>query len=142
MIARLKNVLNLARNMGSRYVLFRIKHEFLRRSGLLRGRFPKAPAPKTYITLAQWKKTPAQFFFPGRADLAMPKDPADGLAQRFQWITEGKLLMFNSILTDLGPDYNWVTNPDSKFVYDAGKHWTEIPDYSAEAGDIKCRYGV
>ncbi len=45
--------------------------------------------------------------------------------------------MFNSILTDLGPDYNWVTNPDSKFVYDAGKHWTEIPDYSAEAGDIK-----
>ncbi|MBX2905918.1 MAG: alginate lyase family protein [Taibaiella sp.] len=137
MIARLKNMLNLARNMGARYVSYRVKHEVLRRTGLLKGRFPKAPATRTYITLGQWKELPAKFFFQNRSELMLAKKPSDELAQRFQWIKEGKLLMFNSLLTDLGTNYDWITNPDAGYVYDITKHWTEIPDYSPQAGDIK-----
>ena len=37
----------------------------------------------------------------------------------------------------IGKNYNWITNPDTGFKYDINKHWTEIADYSKEAGDIK-----
>lgn len=137
MIAKLKNILNLAQNMGPRYMAFRVKHELLRRSGLLKGKFPAAPSAVTYITLAQWKQTGAAFFFQNRKEVTVPKQPGEELAQRFEWIKEGRLLMFNSFLSDLGTKYDWITNPDSKFVYDAHKHWTEIPDISPQAGDIK-----
>lgn len=137
MIAKLKNILNLAQNMGPRYIAFRVRHELLRRSGMLKGKFPQAPAQKAYITLEQWKQTAATFFFQSRTEIKIPKNTTTELAQRFDWIKEGKLLMFNSFLTDLGTGYDWITNPDSKFVYDTHKHWTEIPDISPQAGDIK-----
>jgi len=137
MIAKLKNMLNLARNMGPRYIVFRVRHELLRRSGMLKGKFPKAPDAKSYITIDQWKHNNAKFFFRSRKEIMMPKNPTAELAQRFYWIKEGKLLMFNSFLADLGTDYNWITNPDSRFLYDINRHWTEIPDISPQAGDIK-----
>ncbi len=46
-------------------------------------------------------------------------------------------MLFNNVAADLGADYDWVTNPDSGFRYDVRKHWTEIADFSREAGDIK-----
>lgn len=137
MIAKLKKMLNLARNMGARYVSYRVKNEVLRRTGLLKGRFPKAPETRTYITLRQWQELPAKFFFQNRGKLTVAKRPSNELAQRFQWIKEGKLLMFNSLVTDLGISYDWITNPDSGYVYNTSLHWTEIPDYSPQAGDIK-----
>ncbi len=123
--------------MGWRYVSFRAKHELLLRSGLLKKKYPVAPAFKQYITLAEWKQQKSVFFFKGKAALNFPKQPTSQLQQAFENIKEGKLLLFNSVLADLGKNYDWVTNPDSGFRYDVNKHWTEIADYSKEAGDIK-----
>lgn len=137
MTGRASKIFNLIGNMGWRYVGFRARHELLKKTGLLKSKFPAAPAFKQYITLEQWKKQPASFFFNNRQELEVPKVPDEQLKECYQQICDGKLLLFNSILTDLGKDYDWVTNPDSGFRYDANKHWTEIPDYSKEAGDIK-----
>lgn len=123
--------------MGWRYVAFRVRHEVLRRSGLLKKKFPAAPAFKQYLTLQQWKQQPERFFFNDKETLVLPRNPTPDLKERFEQIKNGKLLLFNSVLADLGKNYDWVTNPDSGYKYDISKHWTEIPDYSKEAGDIK-----
>ncbi len=134
---KISRIVNLAGNMGMRYMRFRAGHEVMRRSGLLKRKFPAAPEYKQYLTLAEWKMLPVSFFFASREALNFPKDPDNDLKKRYEQLKSGKLLLFNSIVADLGKDYDWVTNPDSGYKYDKHKHWTEIPDYSKEAGDIK-----
>ncbi len=129
--------MNLAGNMGMRYMRFRAGHELMRRSGLLKRKFPAAPEYKQYLTLNEWKMLPVSFFFASKEALNFPKNADKDLKQRYEQLKSGKLLLFNSINADLGKDYDWVTNPDSGYKYDKHKHWTEIPDYSKEAGDIK-----
>ena len=137
MAGAINKIINLAGNMGWRYLSFRAGYELRRRCGLLKLKFPAAPPFKQYITLEEWKKQPAIFFFKNNESLTFPRDPQPELKEIFSNIKDGKLLLFNSILTDLGKDYDWVTNPDTGFHYDKKKHWTEIEDYSKEAGDIK-----
>ncbi len=137
MIERIKNGWNLMTNMGWRYTLFRVKHELLRRTGLLKKKFPVNPAFKQYIRLEQWKTDVAKFFFDNRELLSFPKNPTPAIEERFQKLKEGKFIFFNSIEFNIGDDYDWITNPESGFKYDPSKHWSRIADYSKEAGDIK-----
>lgn len=123
--------------MGLRYTAFRAKHELLRRSGLLKSRFPVAPEAKSFISRDEWKNTSSKFFFASREALAISRQPSAELEKKFDDIKAGKLLLFNSVLADIGVNYDWVTNPDNGYRYDVHKHWTEIADYSAQAGDIK-----
>src|SRR6516225_8108014 len=129
--------LNLIKNMGWRYTGFRIKHEFLKRSGLLKKKFPQSPPYKQYISLNEWKEKSGQFFFNSKEELGFKKNPSIVLKEWFDNYTNGKLLFFNSTVFNIGVDYDWLTNPDTGFGYDVKKHWTEIPEYSANAGDIK-----
>lgn len=137
MAVNITKAADLIRNMGWRYVSFRVRYELLRRSGLYKGKFSSAPAFRQYITLEDWKKSSTKFFFESREQLSIPRVPTPELRDKYNDIREGKILMFNSLLTNLGSGYDWVTNPDSGYKYDITKHWTEIADYSPEAGDIK-----
>ncbi|MEZ4901539.1 MAG: heparinase II/III family protein [Spirosomataceae bacterium] len=47
---------------------------------------------------------------------------------------QGRFLFFSATYYTI-PD--WLTHPVSGYRYDATKHWTEIADFSAMAGDIK-----
>ncbi len=123
--------------MGWRYTAYRVRYEVLRRGGLLKRKFPVSPAYQQYLTLEGWKASTAKFFFKDKESLTIPREPQPILKENFNNIQEGKLLLFNSVLTDLGQNYDWVTNSDTGFRYDINKHWTEIADYSKEAGDIK-----
>lgn len=134
---RLSLTLNLLHNMGLRYTAFRARHEFMRRTGLLKSKFPVAPPMQSYLSLADWKAGRSKFFFASREDLNIPKQPDATLVATWQQLQQGNILMFNSVLMNFGTNYNWVTNPDTGYQYDNRKHWTEIPDYSTQAGDIK-----
>lgn len=134
---KLKNSINLVKNMGWRYTGFRTKHEFLKRSGLLKKRFPQSPPFKQYITINEWKEEKNNFFFHSKEELLFKKNPTADLKKWFEDYNSGKFLFFNSTVFNIGNNYNWLTNPDTGFIYDAQKHWTEIPDYLKEAGDIK-----
>ena len=137
MIGRIKNGLNLLKNMGWHYTTFRIKHELLRRTGILKKKFPVNPAFKKYISLEQWENQNLNFFFKSKESLSFLKNPTTEIKERFQKIKEGKFIFFNSTEFDIGKDYDWLTNPDTGFKYDINKHWTQIADFSKEAGDIK-----
>lgn len=136
-IKKILRIIDLVRNMGLRYTAFRAKHELLRRSGLLKSKFPVAPEAKSFISLDEWRNGSSKFFFASREALTILRQPDGVLEANFSNIKAGKLLLFNSVLADLGVNYDWVTNPDNGYRYDVNKHWTEIADYSSQAGDIK-----
>jgi len=137
MISSIKNSINLLRNMGWRYTQFRVKHELLLRTGLLKYKFPVNPAYKQYITLQQWKQQQTNFFFESKETLLFEKQPSAEIEKRFQLYNEGKFILFNSTAFNIGKNYDWVTNPENGYTYNAHNHWTTIADYSKEAGDIK-----
>jgi Heparinase II/III-like protein/Heparinase II/III N-terminus len=136
-MGRIGNVIDLIRNMGWRYVRYRGMFELTRRSGLLKKKFPTSPTAVSHVSLEDWRRRPTKFFFNKRADITVPMRPSAEIEANFRQILSGKLLLFNSVLTDLGTKYDWVTNPDTGYRYDIKKHWTEIADLSREAGDIK-----
>ena len=137
MAGKLSKIINLVHNMGWRYAAFRARFEVMRRTGLLKNKFPADPPYKQYCSLGKWKNQGAVFFFKDRESLTFPRNPKPELKDTYNNIKEGRLLLFSSLLTDIGKNYDWLTNPDSGHHYDINKHWTEIADYSKEAGDIK-----
>ncbi len=137
MLKKIKNSWNLLQNMGWRYTKFRIKHELLRRTGMLKKKFPVNPSYKQYITLEQWKAQSVNFFFKNRESLSFHRNPTSEINKRFQNLKEGEFVFFNSVKFNIGKDYDWITNPETGFKYDIQKHWTQIADFSKEAGDIK-----
>lgn len=123
--------------MGSRYVAFRLGRALSSRTGWLKRKFPTGPPAKTFISLEDWRKTAPPFFFEDRSCLALPKQPANALFQGAADLSAGRIPFFSAQSIDLGPDYDWLTNPRTGYRYNARKHWTRIADLSASAGDIK-----
>ncbi len=123
-------------NMGWGYVLFRARFEWMRKTGWLKKRFPVDPPLLHYPA---WKPFSSGFFWVwgAREDLNMTKSPVPVLQEKALKILEGKISLFNSFEhTFSGPD-SWIIHPETGYRYDTSLHWTQIPDISPEAGDIK-----
>ena len=116
---------------------FRIKHELKIRTGVFRKEFPQNPPFQSFISLQEWKRLPAIFFVNDPGIIKKAEAELQDLIKDFQSLKEGKHTFFSSSVLDLGREYDWVTNPDSGFRYNATDHWTQINDYSKDAGDIK-----
>src|SRR5437868_1477231 len=100
-----KRIIQIARNMGFKYIAFRSAYEFRRRTGLLRRRFPQNPPPKKWITLAQWKNLPLTFTMDAR--LRFESNEPEKLLMEFENLKAGKLYLFNCTdPIDLGRDYD------------------------------------
>lgn len=123
--------------MGMRYTLYRIRHELERRFRVLEKRHPKNPAFRYFISLDEWRNSGDVFVIGSREALKIEKNPSFELQQKAEKYLQGEFLFFSSEWRHLGIDYDWVTNPDSGYKYDISKHWSQIPDLSPEAGDIK-----
>ncbi len=123
--------------MGARYFKFRATYELSNRLGLLKRKFPTKPTFQDFISLEEWKKNAKNFFFSSKETLTFEKNPNIVLQEEFEAFQNGKIKFFNADYLSLGRDFDWITNPDTDFKYDISKHWTEVNDFSNEAGDIK-----
>ncbi len=83
------------------------------------------------------KREPLRFSFSSKSGLSIPKSRDANLAEKYRRFEDGDLLFFHSTWYELGPDYDWITNPETGYRYSTQSHWTEIPDLDAKAGDIK-----
>jgi hypothetical protein len=133
----IKSSINFVQNMGWRYVFFRGKHEIMLRTGLFRSKFPVDAVQHHVPSLQQWRESGAQFFFGDKNEIRTPKDRDCHLQKRYSDLLNGRYVFFGNASVYLGKNYNWVTNYETGYVYDKNKHWTEIADFSSEAGDIK-----
>ena len=122
--------------MGMRYVAFRGYFELGKKAGLLKRKYPVNPSFQQYISLADWKRQSAVFFFDSRETINFPKTPTVALKDKIDKIRAGEFPFFNADFRQIGKDYNWLTNPDTGFKYNLN-HWLAINDFSKEAGDIK-----
>ena len=130
-------MLDLFLNMGLRYILFKLNRLLFGRTILFKSKFPKNPKNIKTISLENWKKNLPDFFFYGKKIDGLPKHKSEILQKTFHDITKGKFIFFGRTTYNLGNDYDWITNPESKKKYDINKHWTEIKDFDKEMGDIK-----
>lgn len=137
MIQKLKRIANLVSNMGMRYVFFRVSYMLKTKLGWQKKAFPVTPEFKKYISLEDWKSNLPPFFFFGKEINGLERQPSEDLKNNLEDYKKGIFTFFNKTKIDLGTDYDWLTNPSTNHQYDVHKHWSEIQDLSAEAGDIK-----
>ena len=133
----LSDAVQVVRNMGLRYAIFRFWYEFQRRTGILKYRFPTSTDHKATIDLTDWRNLSVNFFFPGRpvvSSQSLNQFDYLSLAKRVKAFQNNQILFFGSTFYKVE---GWLTNPETGFQYDKLKNWTEVSDFSAEAGDIK-----
>lgn len=122
--------------MGMRYSLYRLYHEFEKKSGLLKRKHRPSLYPANFVTLSEWRQNSKSFIWKSKQELNIPKILDQKLELSAKKILNGQIKFFNDTWFKLGLDYDWLTNPSNGFKYDK-KHWSEISDFSSEAGDIK-----
>lgn len=135
-----KLALQLIKNMGLRYTLYRMRYELEKKSGQLKEKHPTDFMRRSRIRMQFWKANTPLFLFKDRESIEMPSlDKAElaSLKEKAENIFAGKIQFYNNEWKDLGLNYDWVTNPETNFKYDNKKHWTEIDDFNKKSGDIK-----
>lgn len=133
-------IFQILKNMGLKYVLYRMWHEIKKKTGLLKFDFPTSYTIQNFVPLKDWRENAMPFFFFSREDLhdfTMEKEQKEKLKESFENIFNGQILFFNGKWFPLGHSYDWVTNPESGFRYSKNLHWTEIDDFNFNQGDIK-----
>lgn len=130
---KLKLGLQLIKNMGLRYVSYRVYNIFEQKTGRLKKKHPMNVSSKNFIPLNDWRETSFSFLSLSKET----KNPTKDLEEKAKRILAGEISFFSSEWNNLGVTYNWITNPSTGFEYDISKHWSEIPDLAKEAGDIK-----
>lgn len=134
---KLQKYIRVLRSKSIRYTLFRSKYEFERRSGLLMRMYPTELRPVIIPSLSDWREKGCGWFFESRETLKVVKNRNQELKDKMERILKGDVLFFSKTWKPLGLDYDWVTNPETGYQYDAHQHWTKVNDFSQEAGDIK-----
>jgi hypothetical protein len=129
--------MHLLKNMGPRYLIFRIIHLISRRTGYFSRKFPISPPQIDVIGVEHWKNNLPPFFFYGKNIPDLKKQESEHLQNLFREINEGTFTFFGKKKYHLGNDYDWVTNPVSGFKYEINQHWSSINELSEESGDIK-----
>ena len=137
MINRLRIIIDFVLNMGFKYILFRIFFIIKSKLGWMKKIFPVNPKVNEFIVLSDWRKNLPPFYFYGKKINGLKKKPTKEIEENFNKISNNTFLFFNNNYIDLGKDFDWITNPITKYKYDISKHWSEIEDISRKAGDIK-----
>lgn len=123
--------------MGFRYVWFRVWYEFRRKTGWLKRQFPTSPPLIALPDLENWKMQGQAWPWPEREKIDFPINPNPALKEKAESILKGELSLFQSFPFYFQNRNDWTRNPETGFQYDVNLHWTQIPDLSPEAGDIK-----
>lgn len=123
----------LIKNMGFRYIAYRSGFEIRKRLGLVKSNFPVSPPAEKFIDLSDWRNKTSFFGIVQANSVTENRFPAPDISS----LMKGEIDFFSGQARSLGSDYDWVTNPETRFKYDNKLHWTDIQDYSQDAGDIK-----
>lgn len=127
----------LIRNMGMRYILFRLFYEIKRKSGILRRAYPVSLEKVGYPTLKDWQSDQMNFFpMPNSGEL----NSNGKLQANADQIKDGYLKFFSRqwiYSFDSDRCFDWFKNPTTNYTYSTSQHWTQVASLSKDAGDIK-----
>lgn len=139
LVNKLYVLLDIVSQFGVKYLILRLIYETLKKAGVLKYFFPtKLSLNRDYPNLTRWRNEYSdRFFIPGREkfDLKGLKK-SDLLRDQTEMILDEKILFFFNEWKKLGFNEEWNVHPVSGYKYPV-VHWTKIPIYSKEIGDIK-----
>lgn len=125
--------IQLLRNRGPFYLLFRLGYELLKRVGFLRLLYPVHLQDSGYASWKKWSNQSGVFFsFQESPDVDGENLPI--LREKVNLIRSRHTCYFNGKWLKSA---DWHTHPITGYRYEASQHWTSIADFSADAGDIK-----
>lgn len=127
--------LEILRNMGLRYVLFRMWYSFQMKTGLLKHKFPPRVKSFDFPNIEEWRETNYPFVtdFKMLGAYNLTSENLSKLEIDAQRITNGEILFFSHEWKEIN---SWWVHPVSGYEYPR-VHFTEINDFSKEIGDIK-----
>lgn len=123
--------------MGLRYMAFRVSYELKKKSGYLKVKFPTVVKEIKFPSFEKWKINAQPFFQWGfSSPVKLTGIEMELLSRNVERLKEGEMQYFSGKWYKMGLD-EWHYNPISKHTYSKTKHWTQIPEFAKEAGDIK-----
>ncbi len=146
MLTKLRTFASLYRELGLRWLAFRLTYAFRLRTGLIRWQMPqyqwddrpletwlRKNIPSTPKSYAQWRKqhSPKFFFDDGvgagspRPMLRWNQQPAISEANR---LLNGEIKYFSHQFNQVGFPPNWHKDPLSGIELDSKKHWSKYSD--------------
>lgn len=134
---KIGKVYKILRSKSLRYIVFRSRYEMERKTGLLFCKYPTKLKEVSVPEFADCREKGCGWIFEEGDKLKVAKNKSPELKEKMNHILKGDVLFFSKTWMPLGLEYDWVTNPESGYHYDAHQHWTKINDFSREAGDIK-----
>lgn len=124
----------IGRQMGWHYVLFRAGYWFQAKTGILKLRFPRKATNRSFAGLQEWIECKPRFLFDPQ-NLDIRKNPKlTDLKWRVGQIRSGRFCYFSGRWFEVA---DWHTNPLTGHCYPGNEHWSDVNDFSTEAGDIK-----
>lgn len=141
-MAKLFNILDIYfeifKQFGSRYFIFRVFYELRKKGGMLKYKFPVLYPKRVYPTLDLWIEEYSDNFFINAKEDTLDYDNtfSKQLKSETDRILSGEVLFFHSEWKNLGFENEWNVHPITKYNYPS-KHWTKLPIYNREIGDIK-----
>lgn len=133
----MQDILKILREKSTRELTFRIGRIGQKKLGILKRKFPVNPKTVDLPSLKDFKEKTQKYFFKNRNAVSLKKDKSENLKDTAERILNGETLFFSKEWINLGKDFNWVTNPISKYSYDINIHWSDIETLDSNAGDIK-----
>lgn len=133
----MKSIIGVIKSKSPRYILFRSKYEFERKTGLLSHKFPVNPSKVKLLTLADWREAKVHYLFDNKSEIKVPKTKNDKLAESTRRVLNGEMQFFSHEWKSLGLDWDYVTNPINGYRYNVGQHWAKVKDFDDKVGDIK-----
>ncbi len=137
MLKKLTTYLKITQQMGIRYMAFRVSYELKKKTGLFKKKFPIRISDISVPSLPEWHKNQTPFFqwnfdkFP-----ELDRDDITKLSKRVDNLKKGKIELFGG-KTYSTPLNEWHINPLTGYEYSKITHWSKIPEFTKEAGDIK-----
>ncbi|MDR3229706.1 MAG: heparinase II/III family protein [Puniceicoccales bacterium] len=125
----------LARTLGLRWVLFRIRYSLLKKTGTLKRRTPLRTwesVPNSFDTNINETHFVEQFPLPPLSENSTGKEK---LLAEAEAVVQGDFLLFGWHRHKLGRFPQWNKSPLDGSVAPCDKHWSEISDFGF--GDIK-----
>ncbi len=104
-------LIHLFKNMGLRYVVFRVKYEILTKIGIKKIQYSTKNTATNHFSLLEWKQSSTNFFFESKDKLKLQKQPNHIINSEFQNIKKGRYIFFYSEVIALGQNYDWISNP-------------------------------
>lgn len=138
---RFKILIQIIKNMGLRYLCYRILHLFLTKIGWYKLVFPKRVKSKIFLSYSKWLNENKEYYIDylstNKIESLLSNDEKRKISQKASKIKNGIFLFFNSEEFALGSNYDWVTNPLNGHSYSSNLHWSKIDDFNISSGDIK-----